>query len=200
MILNTKTIQPPRDEGSQVTGPAAAPPSAPVRSLVLGPIRPQSQRLERDCSHIVFEAPNCAEHYISTCIINGVKTRVCIDSGAASTTASAGLARLLGLKVEKPSGRWFKGVEGRPIQLYGQLTKPTISFTPDFEIQLSHVDITPSESPLFLLGNDVLRWNQYFEFRGFDVERERAYLRFRDTATDRWLVIPCLEWPQPING
>lgn len=77
--------------------------------------------------------------------VNGHRIKAIFDTRAAFTCVSEGLAKALGWEITRDiGGGTVSGIEGTRKALTGRLVNPTLAFTDDFEIDVSHIVVVPS--------------------------------------------------------
>lgn len=117
-----------------------------------------------------------------------------MDTGAAFSLISKGLANRLGLTFNKGSPRRVVGVEGSSQALVGEIPQARLRVG-GLEFEIPSLAVSSSETPLLLLGNDLLSENENFRFLGISNKGDRPALQFLIKGTSRVSEVPCIAGP-----
>lgn len=132
--------------------------------------------------------------------VNQHKIKAIFDTGAAFTCVSEGLARALGWEiVEDIRGGTVSGIEGTRKALVGRIIRPTIAFSKEFEVEVSHIVVVPSQEYLFLLGNDIFRSHEAFAFLQLRAAGPTPWIEIWDAHRKRLVTIPCERGPSSLR-
>lgn len=118
------------------------------------------------------------------------------DTGASFSCISRGLADHLGLPVSKDLPGSVSGIEGVSSPITGRVLAPTLKFSPEFEIEISHLVVIPSEAPLFLLGNDIFNSHPGYAFLHLRAVGEKPLVELWDATKGRIISLQCASGPQ----
>jgi hypothetical protein len=149
-----------------------------------------------DKTSIKFDSKGNPFHYLLPVQVNQHLIHAIFDTGASFSCVSAGLAQALGWEIVDDIAGSVSGIEGASKPLAGRIVSPTLKFSEEFEITVSHLVVLPTQYPLFLLGNDIFNAHEAFTFLQLRAAGPRPCVELWDAIRGKVIVLVCASGPR----